>query len=212
MSLTNQGTEMNKTVVAQAIDQVIDQADQAGELFAKSEIDATQALELFARAIGAEPSYDTWTAKRLTFINAYVRTKPTAKGNSADQAFGRFKTRLVDTFGVTVPKAESEAAIAKRADRAKAEEKLLAKHSDATPTLLKAQLQAAYKTLADQPTSAIAKAQAKELEKVLRIKNKAENDEMRDELKGLRDQLRELAKACEDSDKLQQAIDILGDW
>ena len=44
MSLTNQGTEMQKTVVAQAIDQVIDQADQAGELFAKSEIDATQAL------------------------------------------------------------------------------------------------------------------------------------------------------------------------
>jgi hypothetical protein len=89
MSLTNQGTEMNKTVVAQAIDQVIDQADQAGELFAKSEIDATQALELFARAVGTEPSYDTWLAKRLAFINAYVRIKPTAKGNSADQAFTR---------------------------------------------------------------------------------------------------------------------------
>ena len=202
---------MQKTVVAQAIDQVIDQADQAGELFAKSEIDATQALELFARAVGTEPSFDTWTAKRLAFINAYVRIKPTAKGNSADQAFGRFKNRLVDTFGVTVPKAESEAAIAKRADRAKAQEKLLAKHSDATPTLLKAQLQAAYKTLGDQPTSAIAKAQAKELEKVLKIKNKAENDELRDELKGLRDQLREAMKTCDDTDKLQQAIDILAD-
>jgi hypothetical protein len=47
---------MEKTVVAQAIDQVIDQADQAGELFAKSEIDANQALELFARAVGTEPS------------------------------------------------------------------------------------------------------------------------------------------------------------
>jgi hypothetical protein len=211
MSLTNQGTEMNKTVVAQAIDQVIDQADQAGELFAKSEIDATQALELFARAVGTEPSYDTWLAKRLAFINAYVRIKPTAKGNSADQAFGRFKSRLVDAFGVTAPKAESEAAIAKRADRAKAQEKLLAKHSDATPTLLKAQLQAAYKTLGDNPTSAIAKAQTKELEKVLKIKNKAENDELRDELKGLRDQLREAMKTCDDTDKLQQAIDILAD-
>jgi hypothetical protein len=101
MSLTNQGTEMNKTVVAQAIDQVIDQADQAGELFAKSEIDATQALELFARAVGTEPSYDTWLAKRLAFINAYVRIKPTAKGNSADQAFTRFKRRLVEAFGIT---------------------------------------------------------------------------------------------------------------
>ena len=202
---------MNKTVVAQAIDQVIDQADQAGELFAKSEIDATQALELFARAVGTEPSYDTWLAKRLAFINAYVRTKPTAKGNSADQAFTRFVRRLAEAFGINAPKAQTEAAIAKRADRAKAEEKLLAKHSDATPTLLKAQLQAAYKTLGDNPTSAIAKAQTKELEKVLKIKNKAENDELRDELKGLRDQLREAMKTCDDTDKLQQAIDILAD-
>jgi hypothetical protein len=62
MSLTNQGTKMQKTVVAQAIDQVIDQADQAGELFAKSEIDANQALELFARAVGTEPSFEVWTA------------------------------------------------------------------------------------------------------------------------------------------------------
>ena len=211
MSLTNQGTEMNKTVVAQAIDQVIDQADQAGELFAKSEIDATQALELFARSVGTEPSYDTWLAKRLAFINAYVRTKPTAKGNSADQAFTRFVRRLAEAFGINAPKAQTEAAIAKRADRAKAEEKLLAKHSDATPTLLKAQLQAAYKTLGDNPTSAIAKAQTQELEKVLKIKNKAENDELRGELKGLRDQLREAMKTCDDTDKLQQAIDILAD-
>lgn len=202
---------MQKTVVAQAIDQVVDQADQAGELFAQSEIDANQALELFARSVGTEPSFDTWTAKRLSFVNAYVRTKPTAKGNSADQAFARFVRRLTEAFGITAPKATSDAAIAKREQRAKKEAELLAKHSDATPTLLKAQLQAAYKTLADQPTSAIAKAQTKELEKVLKIKNKAENDEMRDELKSLRDQLRELAKACEDSDKLQQAIDILGD-
>jgi hypothetical protein len=202
---------MNKTVVAQAIDQVIDQADQAGELFAQSEIDANQALELFARSVGTEPTFDTWTAKRVSFINAYVRTKPTAKGNSADQAFTRFVRRLTEAFGIVIPKAETQAAIAKRADRAKAEEKLLAKHSDATPTLLKAQLQAAYKTLGDQPTSAIAKAQAKELEKVLKIKNKAENDELRDELKGLRDELREAMKTCDDTDKLQQAIDILAD-
>ena len=211
MSSTNQGTEMEKTVVAQAITQVIDQADQAGELFAKSEIDATQALELFALAVGTEPSFDTWSTKRLSFVNAYVRIKPTAKGNSADKAFGRFSARVVDSFGITIPKSTNDSALAKRADRAKAQEKLLAKHSDATPTLLKAQLQAAYKTLADRPDSAIAKAQTKEIEKVLKIKNKAENDELRDELKGLRDQLRDAAKECTDTDKLQQAINILAD-
>ena len=203
---------MQKTVVAQAIDQMVDQADQAGELFAKSEIDASQALELFARSVGTEPSYDTWTAKRVSFVNAYVRTKPTAKGNSADQAFARFARRLTEAFGIVAPKATSEAAIAKREQRAKKDAELLAKHGDMTPTLLKAQLKAAYQTLADQPTSAIAKAQTKELEKVLKIKTKDSEAQERQELKALRDQLRDLAKDCDDMDKLQQAIDILADW
>ena len=202
---------MEKTVVAQAIDQVIDQADQAGELFAKSELDANQALELFARAVGTEPSFDTWTAKRVSFINAYVRIKPTAKGNSADKAFGRFSTRVVEAFGIVIPKATNNGAIAKREQRAKAEEKLLAKHGDMTPTLLRSQLKAAYQTLADQPTSAIAKAQTKELEKVLKIKTKDSDAQERQELKVLRDELREAMKNCADSDKLQQAIDILAD-
>jgi len=144
-------------------------------------------------------------------VNAYVRTKPTAKGNSADQAFTRFTRRLAEAFGINAPKAQTDAAIAKRADRAKAEEKLLAKHGDMTPTLLTSQLQAAYKTLSNNPTSAIAKAQTKELEKVLKIKNKVENDELRGELKGLRDELREAMKNCADIDKLQQAIDILAE-
>jgi hypothetical protein len=43
---------MQKTVVAQAIDQVIDQADQAGELFAKSEIDATPSIRTFRPCCG----------------------------------------------------------------------------------------------------------------------------------------------------------------
>ena len=202
---------MQKTVVAQAIDQVIDQADQAGELFAKSELDANQALELFARAVGTEPSFDTWTAKRVSFINAYVRIKPTAKGNSADKAFGRFSTRVVEAFGIVIPKATNNGAIAKREQRAQAEEKLLAKHRQATPTLLKEQLKAAYQTLADQPTSAKLKAQTKELEKVLKIKTKDSDTQERQELKVLRDQLREAMKHCADMDKLQQAIDILAD-
>lgn len=202
---------MEKTVVAQAIDQVIDQADQAGELFAKSEIDVSQALELFARSVGTEPSFEVWTAKRVAFINAYVRTKPTAKGNSADQAFLRFVRRLTEAFGIAAPNSKTEAAIAKREQRAKAQEKLLAKHGDMTPTLLRSQLQAAYKTLGDNPTSVIAKAQTKELEKVLKIKTKDSDAQERQELKGLRDELRELAKTCDDSDKLQQAIDILAE-
>jgi hypothetical protein len=67
-----------------------------------------QALELFARAVGTEPSYDTWLAKRLAFINAYVRTKPTAKGNSADQAFSRFAKRLIEALVSPHPRRQAK--------------------------------------------------------------------------------------------------------
>jgi hypothetical protein len=70
-------------------------------------------------------------------------------------------------------------------------------------------LKAAYQTLADQPSNAIAKAQTKELEKVLKIKAKAEDEQQRDELKELRDQLRDLAKNCTDTYILEQAIELL---
>ena len=103
-----EGTEMDKTIVAQAIDEVTGQADQAGELFAKSEIDAGLALEMFARALGTEPSFEHWVNQRTKFINAYVRIKPQAKGNSADAAFLRFKNRLTDAYGISAPKSTSK--------------------------------------------------------------------------------------------------------
>ena len=82
---------MELTKVAQAINATqADLAKQSGELFAQSEIDAGQALELFAKSVGTEPTYEEWNSCRIEFINAYVRTKPQAKGNSADQAFKRF--------------------------------------------------------------------------------------------------------------------------
>jgi len=45
----------------------------------------------------------------------------------------------------------------------------------------------------------------------LKIKTKDSDAQERQELKVLRDQLREALKNCADMDKLQQAIDILAD-
>ena len=54
---------MELTKVAQAINATqADLAKQSGELFAQSEIDAGQALELFAKSVGTEPTYEAWNS------------------------------------------------------------------------------------------------------------------------------------------------------
>jgi len=196
---------MEKTIIAQAV------ADSfnAGAMFARSEIDAAESLEVFARAVGENPTYEVWQAERINFVNGYVSIKPHAKGDSADKAFQRFKDRVVERFAIVVPKSTSEAAIKKAAERKAADEKLLAEYQDATPTLLRAQLEAAYKSLVDNPTSKVAKAQAKKVEKVLKLKTRESDKAERDELKGLKDSIREALKVCDDTDKLEAALAAL---
>jgi len=184
-------------------------AIKSGEMFARSEIDAVEAMDVFARVVGTDPSYDTWQAARVEFVNGYVMVKPQSKGDAADQAFKRFKDRVVERFGITVPKATSEGAIKKAAERKAKEDKLLAKYSDATPTLLRSQIEACYQTLAKNPDSKVAKAQAAELGKVLKIKTRDDAKTERDELKAWKDSIREALKTCDDLDKLEAACNIL---
>jgi len=184
-------------------------AIKSGEMFARSEIEATEALEVFAREVGTEPTYDTWQAARVEFVNGYVMVKPQAKGDAADKAFQRFKDRLVDRFGITVPKATSEGAVKKAAERKAKEEKLVAKYADVTPTLLRSQIEACYQTLAKNPDSKVAKAQAAELAKVLKIKTRDTEKAERDEIKAAKDAVREALKDCDDLSKLEAALEAL---
>lgn len=184
-------------------------AIKSGEMFARSEIEATEALELFARDVGTEPSYETWQAARVEFLNGYVMVKPQTKGDAADKAFQRFKDRLIDRFGITIPKATSEAAIKKAAERKAKEDKLVAKYADATPTLLRSQIEACYQTLAKNPDSKVAKTQAAELGKVLKIKTRESDKAERDEIKAAKDAIREALKLCDDVTKLDAALQAL---
>lgn len=181
-------------------------AAKSGEMFARSEIEATEALEVFAREVGTEPSYEAWQAARVEFVNGYVMVKPQTKGDASDKAFQRFKDRLVDRFGITVPKATSEAAIKKAAERKVKEDKLLVKYADVTPTLLRSQIEACYQTLAKNPDSKVAKAQAAELGKVLKIKTRDDAKAERDELKAAKDAVREALKDCDDLYKIEAAL------
>jgi len=198
--------ELNK--VAQAIDATqAELAKQSGELFAQSEIDAGQALELFAKSVGAEPTYDIWNSCRLEFINAYVRTKPQAKGNSADQAFKRFKGRLLDTYGLEAPKAQTEAALKKAEERKAKQDALEARYAGTTTRVLKDLLSNEYQAQAKNPTkkSAI----LRELEKAVSLRIKQEAEGQREELKALRDELITWVRKCDDLDRLALAHEMM---
>ena len=195
---------MEKTLVAQAIPS---QASQAGALFAKSEIDATQALEVFARSIGTEPSYTAWISNRTDWINGYVLEKPQAKGNSADQAFTRFARRLNESFGIVAPKAQTQASIKKANERAKKAEELNKKFENIPTHQLTENLRQAYELQAKNPTKKLST--LKELETILKARTKAQESESREELKTARARLFALAKACTDVARIETACDVL---
>ena len=198
---------MENTVATQINAPVIDQAAAAGRMFAQSEIDASESLEVFARVLTAEPTYDHWNNCRINWVNAYVSTKPQAKGNSADQAFRRFKTRLLDTYGIDAPKATSEAAEKKAAERAEKAAKLEQRFSGYDDSQITGMLRTAYEEQAKNPTKK--SALLKELEMIVKQRAKAAEAENRDTLKAARTRLFDLAKACTDIERIEAAADVL---
>jgi hypothetical protein len=195
---------MEKTVIAQAIPT---QANQAGALFARSEIDADEALTMYARNLGTEPSYTDWIANRTDWINGYVTEKPQAKGGSADQAFTRFAGQLNTKFGIVAPKAQTQASIKKAEERAKKAEILADKYKLIPTSQITENLRQAYELQAKNPTKKLAT--LKELENILKARTKEENAEINTALKESRSRLSELAKACTDLELLNTACDLL---
>jgi hypothetical protein len=196
-----------KTIATQIVTTSIEGAISSGQLFARSEIDATESLEVFARTLGTEPTFEHWTNCRTNWVNAYVGVKPQAKGNSADKAFGRFKARLNESFGIEAPKAKSEGATKKateRATKALALEENYSKYSDSDITGM---LQKAYESQAQNPLKKYPL--LGELQQVAKTRTKAQNELNRDALKIARERLHALAKACTDSALIDQASDLL---
>jgi hypothetical protein len=183
------------------------QANESGKLFAVSELDAAKSLEMFARTIGENPDYPAWIANRTDWVNGYTDAKPQAKGNSADQAFARFARRLTDTYGINAPKAQTEAAIKKAAERQAKAEQLAGKYADHTTESLTNKLREAYELQAKNPTRKLAT--LKELEQVVKARTKIEEADTREELKAARARLFELAKACTDIERIEAAADVL---
>jgi hypothetical protein len=183
------------------------QANESGKLFAVSELDAAKSLEMFARTVGENSEYASWIANRTDWVNGYTDAKPQAKGNSADQAFARFARRLTETYGINAPKAQTEAALKKAAERQAKTEQLASKYADHSTADLTESLRQAYELQAKNPTRKLAT--LKELEQVVKARTKVEEAGQRDELKAARTRLFDLAKACTELERIEAAADVL---
>ena len=209
---------MNTTPVVSAVikalsgDQTM-QARSAGSLFAKSEIDAEGAFESFARALTTEPTYATYEECRIEWTSGYLDIKPQAKGNSADAAFKRFKTRLVEKYGLDIPKekpkSDNPVALKKAKEREDKKAKVLDSFSGVDTGELKTRLSQAFATLASKPDSKVAEAAVKNLKAVLRERTKDDSAALKAEVSEKRQTIRGLLSGCSDIERLDAVIDLL---
>ena len=206
---------MEKSIIAEQVSALSAEqsltAKDCGFQYARNQLAVFENARDYAAMLGTDPTFDQWEAGRLQWVSGYVEANPANTGNAADKAWDRFSGLLNEFFGLVKPKSVSAAAEKKRIEREKKTAEVLAKHGDMTPTMIRAQMEAAYQTLAKNPTSKEAKKQVKELEQVLKVKQSAENKEHGEELKALRGAVKTEAGKCTDLDILQQVLDILVD-
>jgi hypothetical protein len=184
---------------------MITTSKDAGKLFAKSETDADESLECFARILGDAPTYDHFETCRIDWLNGYCEIKPNAKGASADVAFSRCKDRLVAKYNLVVPSSPNKAATKKREERATKQADLIAKYENVDSDEIHDQIEQVYLDLAKSPSSKILKAQCRELEQVIRIKDK----EIIDQIKDAKATIKEKLAECDDIGLLEQVIKLL---
>jgi len=184
---------------------MITSSKDAGKLFAKSETDADESLESFARILGDEPTYEHFESCRIEWLNGYCEIKPNAKGASADVAFSRCKDRLVAKYNLVVPSSPNKAATKKREERATKQADLLAKYENVESSEIDDQIEQVYLDLAKSPSSKILKAKCRELEQVLKIKDKEIIEQVKDAKTSIKEKLAE----CDDLEVLEQIITLL---
>ena len=204
---------MEKQIIAEQVSALTAEqsltAKDCGFQFARNQLANLETAKEYASMIGTDPTFDQWEAGRLQWVSGYVEANPQNTGNAADKAWDRFAGLLNELFGLIKPKATSAAAEKKRIEREKKQQELLEKHGDLTPTMIRAQMEAAYQTLAKNPTNKEAIKQVKELDKVLKVKQSAENKQHGEELKALRTEVREAVGKCTNLGLLESVLAAL---
>ena len=114
---------------------------------------------------------------------------------------------MTENYGIVAPKATSEAATKKAAERAEKAAKLEQRFSGYDDSQITGMLRSAYEEQAKNPTKK--SALLKELETIAKQRTKKAEAENADALKAARARLFDLAKACTDIERIEAAADVL---
>jgi len=184
-------------------------AYEQGTRSSRNKLEAVEIATAAAQTLGENPSFDEWTEYADEWKAGYIHDNADNTGNAADAAWARFAKTLDELFGLSKPKSTSAAAEKKAAERAAKTAALLEKHKDATAHDLRSQLEKVYMAMAKNPTNAQLRKDQKELDAVLKAKTTEENKAHGEELKAMRQQVKDAAAKCIDLEQLAAALDCL---
>jgi len=213
---------MNVQPIASAINVLsegqAEQAKNAGSLFAQSEVNVSKAFEQFATALTTKPTFEIYEAARVEWVSGYLAIKPNLKADSCNQAFKRFKDRLVQTIQFDVdlgslkaekPKSNNPVALKKAQERETKKEQTLATFEHMPTDQVRAELSKAFATLASKPDSKVAESAVKNLKAVLKERTKDDTATLKAEVKELKQTIRGLLAGCSDIERLETVIEVL---
>jgi hypothetical protein len=199
------------TTIQVSEQQHADAAD-IGSRYARTKFERADCARSYALILGTDPTLAQWEALRTDWIRGYVEEHPDNAGGTADAAWSDFAQLLKLNHGLEKPRSTSAAATKKAAERESKRKATLAAHAGRTTEQVKNDLAAAFQTLATDPMNKNAAAAVKNLQLVLKDRTKDEQAEQRDEIAGLRKEIRGRLGRCDDVATLYSVLAALDDW
>jgi len=199
------------TTIQVSEQQHADAADIGGR-YARTKFERADCARSYALILGTDPTLAQWEALRTDWVRGYMEEHPDNTGGTADAAWADFAQLLKLNHGLEKPRSTSAAATKKAAERENKRKATLAAHAGRTTEQVKNDLAAAFQTLAVDPMNKNAAAAVKNLQVVLKERTKGEQAAERDEIAGLRKDIRGRLGRCDDVATLYSVLAALDDW
>jgi hypothetical protein len=199
------------TTIQVSEQQHADAAD-IGSRYARTKFERADCARSYALILGTDPTLAQWEALRTDWVRGYMEEHPDNTGGTADAAWADFAQLLKLNHGLEKPRSTSAAATKKAAERENKRKATLAAHAGRTTEQVKNDLAAAFQTLATDPLNKNAASAVKNLQVVLKERTKGEQAAERDEIAGLRKEIRGRLGRCDDVATLYSVLAALDDW
>ena len=213
-TIIDQTASMPAPVAAtiQVSEQAHADAAEIGGRYARTKFERADCARSYALILGTDPTLAQWEALRTDWVRGYMEEHPDNTGGTADAAWADFAQLLKLNHGLEKPRSTSAAATKKAAERENKRKATLAAHAGRTTEQVKNDLAAAFQTLATDPLNKNAASAVKNLQVVLKERTKGEQAAERDEIAGLRKEIRGRLGRCDDVATLYSVLAALDDW